>query len=327
VTAPLVPTTPARPPRKRRPGRIALALVAAALGGLAARNYVHYTRALGPDLADSPRASTWTFAGAPAPTDDFAVFCFHGNPGSAEDFRAVAAALAKRGRQVFALDRPGHGTNARAPIGLSLPEQASLLHETTKRTGPPHPAVVVGFSYGGPVALAYAEDFPKDVRALVLVAAVGDPGAPHTAHAIQKVVALPVLGPLIAWTIGPLAAPGEVEKGLAAAFAPDPLDPDCLASAERLWTSPWALRASACDWPALDASLAAVAARYGEIRCPVEVVVGGGDTLVAQAHGDFLRDHVPGARLTVVTAKNHMLPYTAPDAIAAAVERAAARAR
>lgn len=301
--------------RKRRWPRLAAAVLALFFGGLAGRNCAHYA---GPAVVDAAGIHS-SRGGAGSPP----VLILHGNPGSHADFARVKERLEPK-HLVLAVDRPGHGLSSRAPIGLSLPEQAREVHDAAVAQGLERP-IVVGFSYGGPVALAYAEEFPKDVRAIALVASLGDPSAPHITNPVQKLVALPVIGPFIAWTLGPLAAQGEIEKGLAGAFAPDPLDPAALASGQALWSSPWALRASACDWPALDASFAGVAARYGEIKVPVEIVAAGGDTLVPAAHGEYLRDHLPAARLTVVARRNHMLPYTAPEEIAAAVERAAAR--
>ena len=46
-------------------------------------------------------------------------------------------------------------------------EQARERHgRAVRMVGPSERPIVVGFSYGGPVALAYVEEFPQDVRAL-----------------------------------------------------------------------------------------------------------------------------------------------------------------
>jgi pimeloyl-ACP methyl ester carboxylesterase len=292
------------------------------LGGLAGRNaFVYRLQTSAPSGINFRQLSYPEKAADPHPLN---VLTLHGNPGSSSDFEGLHDALEKRGVIARSADRPGFGYSARPSIELSLPEQARLLHEAVGKSL--ERPVVVGFSYGGPVALAYAEEFPQDVRALVIVAALADPGTPHMMNPVQKALGWPVAGQGIAWTVGPLLAPGQIEKGLAAAFDPDPVDPKCLASALEMWTSPRSLLASAGDWAGYDASIAEVAKRYGEIQVPVEVLVAERDSVVAAAHGDYMRSHLPTARVTVVAGKNHMLTYTSPGAIMDAIDRAAKRA-
>lgn len=252
------------------------------------------------------------------------VLLIHGNPGTALDFSGVLAALEDEARLV-AIDRPGHGWSERPKVVLAPTEQARLIRGAARALGLERP-VVVGFSYGGPVALAYALEHPDAVRGLVLVASLGDPESPHIHDPIQGLLARPVLGPVLAFTIGPLAAPAKIETGLALAFKPSPMPAEALARARELWARPGPLLASAGDWPGWDASAAALAARYHEIDVPVEVLPGGSDPAVGRAHGEYLARHVPGASVVEVPGAGHMLPYTHPNSIAEAVRRAAERA-
>lgn len=80
-------------------------------------------------------------------------------------FAPVVPALARRHR-VHALDLPGHGHSPRlAPV--TLPSLVASLSETIDALG--EPATVVGWSFGGLVALELAREFPRHVKALVLV--------------------------------------------------------------------------------------------------------------------------------------------------------------
>lgn len=207
----------------------------------------------------------------------------HGNPGSSLDFAdTVMNELAKRHR-VVAVDRPGHAWSERPTLPMTPLDQARSIHAAARTLGLERP-VVVGFSYGGPVSLAYVTEFPADVRALVLLAALASPDDPHIGHPVQNALTWPVVGPLMAWTIGPLAAPGEIAKGLVAGFSPNPVDAAMLPKATLLWSRPGDLLATANDWPSLDASFRPLAARYPEIRVPVEALPGGGDRIVGPGH-------------------------------------------
>jgi pimeloyl-ACP methyl ester carboxylesterase len=81
----------------------------------------------------------------------------------------VYGPLAGAGYRVLALDHRGHGRGLRAdePFTLSrcAADAAALLREL--RCGP---AIVVGYSMGGPIACLMARDHPESVAALVLCA-------------------------------------------------------------------------------------------------------------------------------------------------------------
>lgn len=99
------------------------------------------------------------------------VCLIHGASGNLNDmtFR-LAPALADR-FEVIVVDRPGHGLSGTpAGGGTSIRRQAALLRGALAAIGIPRPAVV-GHSYGGAVALAWAVDAPQDTSALVLLAA------------------------------------------------------------------------------------------------------------------------------------------------------------
>jgi len=108
------------------------------------------------------------------------VLFVHGSPGAWNDFAYVMAdpRLAARARLV-SVDRLGWGGSAAGGLEARLREQAAALAELLRATAP-GPAVVVGHSYGGPVAAQLALDAPERVAALVLVAASVDPALEGT---------------------------------------------------------------------------------------------------------------------------------------------------
>jgi pimeloyl-ACP methyl ester carboxylesterase len=108
------------------------------------------------------------------------VLFVHGSPGAWNDFAYVMAdpKLAARAKLV-SVDRIGWGGSAAGGLEPRLREQAAALAELL-RSRAQGPAVVVGHSYGGPVAAQLALDAPELVAAVVLVAASVDPALEDT---------------------------------------------------------------------------------------------------------------------------------------------------
>ena len=97
-----------------------------------------------------------------------AVVLLHGLGGAASNWTAVAPALAERGRVVVP-ELPGHGGSS------ALPAPVATLDAYADRVAGvlDAPAVVVGHSLGGIVALRLALRHPELVRGLVLAGSAG----------------------------------------------------------------------------------------------------------------------------------------------------------
>ncbi|HXV33840.1 MAG TPA: alpha/beta hydrolase [Gaiellaceae bacterium] len=96
------------------------------------------------------------------------ILCIHGTGSSVELWRDAGAELAKLGRTVL-YDRRGFGRSERPQpllmdVGLHADDAAALLEALDAS-----PAVVVGRSHGGEVALDLALRHPERVRALALL--------------------------------------------------------------------------------------------------------------------------------------------------------------
>ena len=65
---------------------------------------------------------------------------------------------------------------------------------------------------------------------------------------------------------------------------------------------------------------------YPEIAVPTEILHGDADiTVPLQVHAEPLAGQIPGANLVVLPGVGHMPHHTNPDALEAAIDRAAAR--
>jgi esterase len=91
-------------------------------------------------------------------------FVLHGILGSAKNWRSTARKLAQaRPDFRFVLvDHRNHGDSRGAPAPHTVDAGAEDLLALAEQVG--HPEVVVGHSYGGKVALAYAEQRPDGLR-------------------------------------------------------------------------------------------------------------------------------------------------------------------
>jgi pimeloyl-ACP methyl ester carboxylesterase len=99
------------------------------------------------------------------------VIFIHGSPGSWDNFIAFFKddTLLKIARLVAA-DRPGFGKSDIGFPEISVEEQARLLSPLLRLGKSHRRPILVGHSYGGPVATRLAMDFPEEVGGLILVA-------------------------------------------------------------------------------------------------------------------------------------------------------------
>jgi pimeloyl-ACP methyl ester carboxylesterase len=237
--------------------------------------------------------------------------------------------------RVTAFDRPGLGYSDRARDGLSglwgregesPEEQARLLQLASQELGIERP-IVLGHSYGGAVALAWALTDPEGTAAVVDVAGVampwpGDLGWQYAVNG--SALGGAVVPPLVA------AFPPEriVDAALAAIFAPNPMP----AGYEEhfgvgLTLRREALRANARQVSTLRPRVVEMSERYGTLTMPIEIVHGEADTIVpASIHSVPLSRIAPNANLVLLPGVGHMPHHSAPKEVVAAVDRARERA-
>jgi pimeloyl-ACP methyl ester carboxylesterase len=255
------------------------------------------------------------------------VILIHGASGNSRDFSFdLSRRLADRYR-VVAFDRPGLGhTDRLHTAGESPQEQARLLDAAAKELGISR-AVIVGHSYGGAVALAWALERPERVAAIVSLAGAANEWegglGPWYAIASSQIGGATVV-PLIA----ALAPRGRAESAIGTIFAPQPV-PEGYADyiGVDLTLRPDTIRANARQVNGLKPHIVAMSRRYGEIDVPLEIVHGDQDTIVPLAiHSKPLARQIRGANLTVLEGVGHMPHHAQPGAVVAAIDRAASRA-
>lgn len=241
-----------------------------------------------------------------ASNDEPPLVLIHGNPGAIQDFERLIPVLATSHR-VIAVDRPGHGYSERPDMrGATPAAQARQLHVALDQLGVRRP-ILVGHSWGGALALAYAIEFPDDVAGLALLGTRAYPveGPPDPLYALLR---RPVIGPLLRHTLVPLLGRRTLDTRMSAAYHPDSVQRGHLAFARALWMRPDQLGATVWDTFLLQGEAGAMARRYSSVGIPVMLLAGDDDHLLPETQQ--LANELPNAWIEVLSNTGHYLPRT-----------------
>ncbi len=257
----------------------------------------------------------------------------HGAGGNAQDFtHTFTDGLTDRYR-VFAVDRPGLGYTDRARPELNAAfttkaespiEQARLLAAATRELGAENP-IVLGHSYGGAVAMAWALEEPAAGIVIVSGATMPWPGPLQPYYRVfGSLVGSALGGPLVAAFVGE----DRAREALDGVFEPAPVDPGYYeGAAVPLAVRTDTFRANARQVKSLRPNLVEMSARYPDMTLPVEVLHGTADTTVrTEIHAEPLVETLPNAKLTVLDGIGHAPHNVTPKPVIAAIDRVAARA-
>lgn len=248
------------------------------------------------------------------------VVLVHGTLMTADDMRlGPMPALARRHR-CTAFDRPGHGwSDHRRGADASLWGQMEVLRGAVLALGLERP-VILGHSFGGAVALAYAMAHPDEIAGAVALAPICFPEL-RMEQLLLGPRALPVAGDLLSRALGATLDPVLLPLLWRAMFLPQPM-PDAFAAgfpfarAGRPDQMVSEAENAAAMWP----DLARSAMGYAGCRAPVRVLCGTADLVVnGMTQGAMAAALIPGARLGWLPGVGHMLHHARPDAVADAV--------
>jgi len=125
----------------------------------------------------------------------------HGSPGSWTGWEDYFKDYALRNRyRIMAVDRPGFGWSGLGKPERSLKQQSEDIAAVFERLGEDEKIILVGHSYGGPVVVRMAIDYPDKVAAVVVLAGSVDPDLEET-MTVQRMATWPV----IRWLVPPFA--------------------------------------------------------------------------------------------------------------------------
>ncbi|HEX3797666.1 MAG TPA: alpha/beta hydrolase [Verrucomicrobiae bacterium] len=114
----------------------------------------------------------------------------HGTPGDASAFR-VQFDEPFPNANLLALERPGFVDSKPARRRPSLADQADALSALLTNS-PPHKTILIGHSYGGPIAVQAALKFTNQVAGVILIGGSVDPAQEHV-MLIQRIGDWPII--------------------------------------------------------------------------------------------------------------------------------------
>ena len=256
--------------------------------------------------------------------------------GAGSNARDMANALADRLQdryRLFIVDRPGHGwtdrlgadfegpTNTRAE---SPTEQARMLSKAVQQLGAENP-IVLGHSFGGAVAMAWAVEEPHAATVIVSGVTLPWPGSVDITYRILgsaagSAIVAPLASAFITETYARNAANGT--------FTPQDAPGTYYSSAGiPLAIRVVSLRATNQQVNTLRPYIVEQSKRYDEITTPLEIIHGTADkTVYAEIHAEPLAARMNNVHFTPLEGLGHMPHYVVPQDVTAAIDRAASRA-
>jgi pimeloyl-ACP methyl ester carboxylesterase len=203
----------------------------------------------------------------------------HGSPGSLSAFiHFMDDSVLLKQAQLISVDRAGFGQSNFGQGEKSLARQSEYLKPILEKYKNNKPIILVGHSLGGPVIARMAMDYQELIDGLVIVAGSIDPD----------------LEPNETWFRAPLATP----------FLS--------------WILPRSFRASNFEIYKLKPELQEMLPLWRKITCPVVVVQGNKDNLVAPGNSDFAKKMLVNSHSVEFIIKedmNHFVPWEHPQLI------------
>lgn len=252
------------------------------------------------------------------------VVLIHGASGNLRDWTYALAPQLAQSFRVIAFDRPGFGYSARLPQrGWDPAVQAVHLAKAADQLDV-REAIVVGHSWGGALAMAWALEAPSAPKGIVTLGGATMPWGGDLAF-YYSLAASDVTGFVTARLLSAFASEARIQSVLEEIFEPQPVPvgyADFVGAA--LATRPATIRHNARDITNLDALLQAQSARYKDLTLPVEILHGTADTTVyPDIHAEGMHRVLANSRLNLLDGIGHMPHHASQEAVIDAVSRIA----
>lgn len=187
----------------------------------------------------------------------------------------------------LSLDYPGHGRSSGTESLKSVTTYSDFVYAFWKKLGV-RPAVLIGHSMGGAIAMDLALRHPDMVDGLILTCTAAKFNIPEERLNIWKNVMQGRAGqPFTKDSCSPATPMAIVQEGWA----------------EQIKTDPRVRYFDLVACKEVD-----LTAKLSEIRKPTLILAGQDDMTTPVAQSEQLRDRIPGAKLTVIPQAGHWLP-------------------
>jgi len=252
----------------------------------------------------------------------------HGNGSMVQDFESSGLInMAAKKYRVIAFDRPGFGHSERPRSTIWTPEvQADLIHAALTKLGVAR-AIILGHSWGASVAAALALKYPEAVKSLVLASGYYYPSA-RADVVLASGPAVPVLGDIMRYTLAPILGRMMWPLLMRKIFGPASMPEKFGGFPKEMALRPSQIRASAAESALMIPGAFAMKGHYAGLQMPLVIIAGDGDRLIhINDQSARLHEDVSQSTFHRVRGAGHMIHQTAPGAIMAAIDEAAAARR
>lgn len=250
-----------------------------------------------------------------------ALLLVHGANSNLRDFESsILPELAKHHR-VIAFDRPGYGYSQRPEGEWTDPARiAKLLLDASAKLGIDKP-IIVGHSWGGSVVMSALVEMPGRISGGVLIGGV----AGHWVGSVgwtYDVGALPVIGPLFAWTLVYPAGTLMMDEAVKPVLAPAPVPEHYVQRLGALLAlRPQNFLGNIQDMTLLSEYMQRLSPRYDQVRLPLLIIHGEADKLVPfWNHGRRVLPVIPQARAVLIPNAGHAPQHSHPREVVEALE-------
>ena len=250
--------------------------------------------------ADLHPAAYWETGSGPG------LLMLHGFMGSGRCWQPLMAQLSAHYRCV-SLDLMGFGESAKPAIRYNVAKEVSFVRRVVERLAL-DPCYILGHSFGGWVASAYALQYPEAVQGLILAAAAGirdDSFCGRYDHL------RPLLWetPLVDWLLAGLK-PIAIIAGQQATLQQ-------LHWFRRELMAQPAPRSFLLDRLRPEDAVDTVEKEIHRLRVPTLVITGDQDETIPLWHSQTYAREVPGAQLVMISGADHALPQSYANELAA----------
>lgn len=236
------------------------------------------------------------------------IVCIHGFPLNRMIWEAQWEGLSDRAR-IIAPDLRGFGESPMVEGMIEVSTYADDVREFLDALGVKEPAVIVGLSMGGYVAMSYLRRYPDHVRALVLANTKATPDTPEGKMGRDKSI---------------VAAREKGAAGIAEGMLPKILSPKTFSANPELVAQVKTIMESA-SVPGIIGALSAMRDRPDstpvllEFSQPVLIIAGADDQLMSAADQHNMNLAARNSKLVTIPDAGHLSPMEKPAAFNQAI--------
>lgn len=283
---------------------------------------------------ETPHAHLHVLSAAQNKSSDTAFVLIHGSSSSSYDMHLAWAEKLSAYGTVLSFDRPGIGLSRlktswrnglkKASYAMSHPgAQADEVHHAVSQMGF-RKIVVIGHSWGGSVAMAYAQRHGKEIAGAVIVAAPLYPWEGGSAW-YNYLVTAPFIGRIFAHLMLTKYALPQLQKNVQATAYPEAISDTYVSDASlALILFPAPFITNAIYAIGLKDHLAEMQKAYDEFDTPLILIGGDRDqTVFTKRNSHLFQQAYPASEMIYLRQVGHMLHHTQADIIVDAARRLA----